>query len=492
MTTSAPKRVAVVGGGISGLMAAKELADRGFAVDVFEGDRRLGGKIQSAPANALGGHVINVGAEFIDSRDKNPRMTGLCDALGVKLIEATDQKTEQFHLPDGTLLSGAAFHAAYRPLAEQIIADKARLIDNGRWSERAKQLDSMTLKDYLQQLVANVPQGVDPRIVETAARVYGSEVGRDPEQASALQFVNESSAQLGTFLNSDCAYRIEGGTETLVDALRGDLARRGVTFHMNASVTALGKQGEQFQLGFSGSAPTDAKPAYDKVVLAVPAYALAKIDGLEALGITPEQRALLAQAQYTHSAKFFVQLKDGVNVDNTCFFSGNGFQAWTSEPGMMTFLVGGETPNSKKGIKLVSECLDAYAKAYGKTAEDLFQMEPGKVVFGGPDQQKPCYCSPAAMQAMNLGGLISSFEKLAEKGLGIVGTYLPRRTAEGVSFGFMECGAESAHRTAKLLAEPQLAMDKTAADQMILGPHTAALDARRQAAALQGLTTPGA
>lgn len=481
-------RVAVVGGGISGLMAAKELVDKGFHVDLFEGDRRLGGKIQTAAPNALSGYVVNLGAEFMDSREKNPRMVGLCEQLGVTLVNASDQTTEQFHLPDGTLLSGEVFHTAYKPLAERVIADKANLIAAERWTERAKQLDAMTLKDYLQELAASIPGGVDPRIIETAARVYGSEIGRDPEHASALQFVNESSSSLGTFLNSDCAYRVEGGTEKIVDALRGYLTSKGVSFHTSAKINSLSKTNGQFQLGFE-SAPSDVPATFDKVVMALPSYALGKIEGLEALGVTTEQRALLQQAQYTHSAKFFVKLKEGATIDDACFFSGKGFQAWTSQPGMLTFLVGGETPNSSKGMKLVTECLDTYAKAHGKNAEDLFQLEPQHVVFAGPDTQRPCYCSPSKMQAIGLGGLISGFEKLAASGLGIVGTFLPRRSAEGMAFGFMECGAESAHRTAQIMAQPELAIDKHAADRMIMGPYTAAIEARR-AATLQPQSEP--
>ncbi len=42
-----PNRVAVVGGGLAGLAAATALADRGFAVDLFEARRRLGGRASS-------------------------------------------------------------------------------------------------------------------------------------------------------------------------------------------------------------------------------------------------------------------------------------------------------------------------------------------------------------------------------------------------------------------------------------------------------------
>src|SRR4051794_16232428 len=50
------KRVAVLGGGMAGLAAAHELAERGFKVDVYE-RKALGGKARSIPvkATAAGG-----------------------------------------------------------------------------------------------------------------------------------------------------------------------------------------------------------------------------------------------------------------------------------------------------------------------------------------------------------------------------------------------------------------------------------------------------
>jgi uncharacterized protein with NAD-binding domain and iron-sulfur cluster len=47
-------RVAVLGGGVAGLTAAHELAERGFAVTVYEARDRLGGKARSLPVPASG------------------------------------------------------------------------------------------------------------------------------------------------------------------------------------------------------------------------------------------------------------------------------------------------------------------------------------------------------------------------------------------------------------------------------------------------------
>src|SRR3569832_1844573 len=49
MATSSRKSVAILGGGVAGLSAAHELAERGYKVDVYERKPVLGGKARSIP-----------------------------------------------------------------------------------------------------------------------------------------------------------------------------------------------------------------------------------------------------------------------------------------------------------------------------------------------------------------------------------------------------------------------------------------------------------
>src|SRR5215212_7765929 len=53
MTVSGPK-VIVIGGGVAGLTTAHELADRGFAVEVYEARASFGGKARSQPVPGTG------------------------------------------------------------------------------------------------------------------------------------------------------------------------------------------------------------------------------------------------------------------------------------------------------------------------------------------------------------------------------------------------------------------------------------------------------
>jgi protoporphyrinogen/coproporphyrinogen III oxidase len=74
----APRSVAVIGGGISGLAAAFLLRDSGLEVIVLEGSPRLGGKLA---VSEVAGVPVDAGAEALLAR--RPEGTDLIAAAGV-------------------------------------------------------------------------------------------------------------------------------------------------------------------------------------------------------------------------------------------------------------------------------------------------------------------------------------------------------------------------------------------------------------------------
>lgn len=426
--------MAIIGGGVSGLTQALAAVEAGYNVTVFEETGRFGGKISSS---ALDGKIINMGAEFVDSDQKG--LIDLAKKLGVNLIESKDQQNEAFLTASGQKWSSDEFHEKYKPLAELIIQDKENLKQDGDF---AKYISGKSLPDYLHELAEiykkDTGKEIDPDVIKTVAGAYASEAGRDPHKTSALQFINESSSELGGFLDSDCAFRIEGGTAALLEKLKDHLAAKGVKFETGKKLEELRKDSDgKFDLGFT-------EEKFDKVGLALPAHAMGAIKGLEELGMYPEERALLQNMQYTHSSKVFLKVKDGVEVENTAMFTGNNWQSWVHDKGIVTFLVGGEELNNKGKDEVVKILTEQYAKAYGKNPEDIFEKDEHgqfKMVFGAPDTKRPCYAAPAPGQLMEMERLKATMNRMAENGVAIAGTFIPM---EG-SVGFMECGVQSAH-----------------------------------------------
>ena len=78
-------RVAVVGAGVAGLTAARDLADAGHQVVVLEGADEVGGKLRR---RAVGGVVVDVGAEAMLNR--RPEGVELARALGLEIVHPTE------------------------------------------------------------------------------------------------------------------------------------------------------------------------------------------------------------------------------------------------------------------------------------------------------------------------------------------------------------------------------------------------------------------
>jgi len=78
--------VAIIGGGLSGLTAARDLIAAGKSVIVLEARNRTGGRVLNAPLS--NGGVTEVGAEFVGPTQD--RVIALAKSLGLKLYNTYD------------------------------------------------------------------------------------------------------------------------------------------------------------------------------------------------------------------------------------------------------------------------------------------------------------------------------------------------------------------------------------------------------------------
>jgi monoamine oxidase len=460
--------LAIVGGGISGLSAAYYALQKGVPgehIHIYEASSRAGGKISS---DTLQGRLVNKGAEFIDSDQE--KMLALCGELGVKLNKSDDQGTLRFQLPNGQIMEGDAFLDAYRPISERIIAHKKELQRHPD-GKLARALEHMSLDNYLNWLAEHTAakpersflrmlfdsitfnnNRVDPNIIEMAKQCYASEAGNNPQNINAMQFINEASSELDAIFSSDCAYRVEGGTETIIHALKQKLTESGVHFHANTPIESVRKQADgRTQISVGGENARSI--AAEKVIFALPTYALNKVQGLESLGFSPQAKDIIAKTQYTNSIKFTVALKDGVVADSANFFSSKGYQCWSADSNQLTFLCNAdEVSSGKTNMKaFVESRLTDYAFANGKSPDALFHPVNVETVSLSNPGKSPCYASPAPGQLSALEELGGSLDALAENGVGIAGSFLPHRSPDGLTVGFMECGLNSAQHACDML-----------------------------------------
>lgn len=150
--------VAIVGGGISGLAAAYELARRGVPFELFERAPRLGGVITT---EAVDGYVIDAGPDALLTQ--KPAAISLCGELGLREELQPQQARRTFVVRGGTLrelpeASVLGFPTAWRPF----VASRA-------FSWRGK------LRMAAELLVRSRSSAVDESIASFIGRRFGQE-----------------------------------------------------------------------------------------------------------------------------------------------------------------------------------------------------------------------------------------------------------------------------------------------------------------------------
>lgn len=114
------EKVIVVGAGIAGLAAARELQQQGFTVTVLEARSRIGGRIWTEREEGLS---FDMGAGWIHGTDGNP-VTELARQAGTPLTEITEYDNAVIYGADGERdeISRETFFAYQEAFAEQVEA----------------------------------------------------------------------------------------------------------------------------------------------------------------------------------------------------------------------------------------------------------------------------------------------------------------------------------------------------------------------------------
>ena len=214
-------RIAIIGAGLSGLIAAYYLKKAGYDATVFEARERVGGRVFSQSGIVGDDLVVELGGEFINSDHDD--MLNLVNEFNLELFDrradaANVNVAGSAYYFDGRAWSEAELLPLVEALVMQISAD-AELLDQD-WDTYAPIFDQLSVTDYLDQHATLIPQPFIRTLFENSIR---TEYGVEAAQSSALQLLfllptidGESVELLGY---SDEIYTVKGGNGQLANAL---------------------------------------------------------------------------------------------------------------------------------------------------------------------------------------------------------------------------------------------------------------------------------
>jgi protoporphyrinogen oxidase len=261
-------KIAIIGGGAAGLAAGYELSKTGFDIDVYERDSTLGGL---AGSFLLGGGYVEKFYHFICLNDhtyiNTLRELGLINSLRWRFTEMG-----QFY--QGSLYSFG------RPL-DLLRFPALTWRDRIRFARNIMRIKSQPWEDW--KTIEHVP--VDEWLENTfGENVYRSlhepmvrlKFGKYKEKLSAswmwarIHRLGRSRTKVRQ--REKVAY-VEGGSQTIMDALGEKIRNKGGTIHLNASVERLITEQNRVR----GIVANGMERLYDAVLSTVPLPAFLRL-----------------------------------------------------------------------------------------------------------------------------------------------------------------------------------------------------------------------
>ncbi len=276
-------RIAVVGGGLAGLVAAHRLVESGARnLTLYEANRRLGGRMLSGRGVVGEGTLVELGGSFINSEHTD--ILDLAREFGLGLEDSFgDTGTARIHV-GGALRSIAEVASEAAPFLAHLAA--LRQTPKPAQDARSAQavMDGFGVSGWLHRLL-------DIGLTQ--------EMGREPGAMSALYLIeyftpDPARPRRGLFA-SDQRYQIAGGNDRLPAAIA---ARLGARIEAGRRLEAVRPRGRGYALAFGGR-----EVVADIVVLALPATILRQVE--LAVPVPPLTRRAIRDLAYGTNAKMF-------------------------------------------------------------------------------------------------------------------------------------------------------------------------------------------
>jgi monoamine oxidase len=301
------KTVAIVGAGTAGLHCAYRLKKLGVTARVYEGSKRVGGRMFTDRSTFPDGQHCELGGEFIDTGHET--MHALAQELDIELLDyrQDDQSLSRLLVfLNGRRLTDQEILQGFEPIARRIDASLQAIEDPDEYityktPNGAEELDQLSLKAWLDR--ENIaPQDPVRRLLELA---YVGEYGLEANESNCLNmltFISRETDELKLFGDSDELYHAKGGNDLFPQRLAERLDPDQLQLeHKLVALTEL--TDGRYRLTFDAPGGTLEVKA-DHVVLALPFTILRQLKLQVAL---PEvKRRAIQELGYGTNAKLMV------------------------------------------------------------------------------------------------------------------------------------------------------------------------------------------
>ena len=317
---AATARIAIVGAGLAGLTAARELRKAGHDADVFEGSTRIGGRCYSARGVFNNNQVAEHGGEFIDTDHKEIR--ALAKELGLTLDDVLAVIPPTAH--GRYFFAGKPYSLAdatrdWQPIYTLLQQQSAAIGEPNYQSASpaARQFDAMTISDWVATYVSGGRASQLGQLIETA---FSEENGADPDQQSALSIISILAMDKRHRFNlyyteSDQRFHVRGGNDQIPTLLARALGDKIQTARPLVAVARLPDGRMRLSIKRDGVL-TDM--VYDRVILALPFSVMrASVDFKDA-GFRPLKVRAITTMPIGASTKFQMQFTRRLWLEAGC------------------------------------------------------------------------------------------------------------------------------------------------------------------------------
>ncbi len=327
--------IAILGGGIAGLNCANHLLNSKLNFKVFEGSRRMGGRILTHYNDSLGlGIFPEFGGDFIDSNHED--MLNLAKEFNLEFIDLVEEQQSKnlikdVYYFDDRIISEEEIIKEFKKITEKIAIDKNSLGEDYDTPE-AIALDNTALSDYIASL------NCSNWLKELFNAAFIAEYGLDCSEQSTINLLDmidtDTSEGFKVFGESDERFRIHGGNSKIIEGLVKKIGEERIA--INYEVIEINETEEGFyRVKFANNEEVLAK----KIVCTIPFTLLRKIK-LKLKDISQEKQKCIDELGY------------GMNTKLVLGFTGT---PWA------------EAPNNAMGYLFHKDIVNGWDSSYNKT-----------------------------------------------------------------------------------------------------------------------------